>query len=54
VAAGDFGADGKADLVWYNRSTGGVYLWQMNGATPIATTPVATISDLNWGIVHTQ
>jgi hypothetical protein len=47
----DYTADLKADLVWRNRSTGQVYLWTMNGATPTATSPVATVADLNWRIV---
>jgi hypothetical protein len=47
----DYTADMKADLAWRNRSTGQVYLWPMNGATPTAFSPVATISDLNWRIV---
>jgi hypothetical protein len=47
----DYTANMKADLAWRNRSTGQVYLWPMNGATPTAFSPVATISDLNWRIV---
>jgi hypothetical protein len=47
----DYTADMKADLLWYNRSTGQVYLWPMNGATPTAFSPVATVGDLNWRIV---
>jgi hypothetical protein len=47
----DYTADMKADLVWRNHGTGQVYLWTMNGASPTATSPVATVGDLNWQIV---
>jgi hypothetical protein len=47
----DYTADMKADLAWRNSSTGQVYLWTMDGATPTAFSPVATVSDLNWRIV---
>jgi hypothetical protein len=28
---GDFGGDGKADILWRNSSSGQVYVWFMNG-----------------------
>jgi hypothetical protein len=47
----DFHANARADLLWYNRITGQVYLWSMNGGTPTAFNPITTVADLDWGIV---
>jgi hypothetical protein len=44
----DFDADGKHDLLWRNRATGGDVLWKSaNGAT---TQAVEGVGDLNWKI----
>jgi hypothetical protein len=31
AGSADFTGDGKADLVWQNRTTGDIYVWTMNG-----------------------
>src|SRR2546423_1421429 len=31
--AGDFNGDGKTDLLWYNKSSGQVEVWLLNGTT---------------------
>ena len=31
--AGDFDGDGKADILWRNRTTGQDFIWLMNGGT---------------------
>lgn len=47
VATGDFNADGQADLVWRNSTTGGVVVWLMNGVTRVSTV-VLYASDPVW------
>jgi hypothetical protein len=36
VAVGDYNADGRADLVWHNASTGVTELWLMDRLAPLA------------------
>ena len=33
AGTGDFNADGYADIVWYNTSTGQAVIWLMNGTS---------------------
>lgn len=51
IAAGDFNADSKPDLIWRNTSSGRVIVWYMDGATRTGTanlwTP-ATAADALW------
>jgi FG-GAP-like repeat/FG-GAP repeat len=50
----DFNADGKTDILWYNTSTGQVYVWFMNGAVQSSgsfLTPSA-VADKNWQIAQ--
>ncbi|HEV3436513.1 MAG TPA: VCBS repeat-containing protein [Gemmata sp.] len=42
VEAGDFNGDGKADILWYNSSTGEIGIWFMDGQKRTST---ATIVD---------
>src|SRR2546427_1227495 len=35
-ATGDFNGDGKADLLWYNKSNGQVDVWFMNGTSVLS------------------
>src|SRR5262249_14223430 len=47
LVAGDFDRDGKADLLWRNRSTGRVDVWLMNGTTRASATTIWT-GDAAW------
>lgn len=40
---GDFNGDGKADILWYNSSTGDTVVSLMNGASIVSSTLVATL-----------
>ncbi len=46
----DLDGDGKADLLWYNTSTGQVYVMLMNGGTIKAQAMVYTEPNLSWSI----
>jgi hypothetical protein len=37
MAAGDFNADGKTDIVWRNTDSGRTVVWYMNGSTLVST-----------------
>jgi FG-GAP-like repeat/FG-GAP repeat len=50
----DFNADGKTDILWYNTSTGQVYVWFMDGAVQSSgsfLTPSA-VTDKSWQIMQ--
>jgi hypothetical protein len=47
---GDFNQDGRADLVWRNRTTGADYIWYMNGESQIGAAYTVAVSDPNWNI----
>jgi hypothetical protein len=47
----DFNGDGKTDILWREKSTGGVYVWYMNGVTFVSGSWIMTSSDANWGVV---
>jgi hypothetical protein len=53
VGTGDFNGDGKPDLLWYNATTGDVYVWFMNGATLASGTYVYRGADPAWRLVGT-
>ncbi len=50
----DFNADGRADLVWRNRTTGQIIVWNMAGSAYLAYSTIATPRgsqvDTNWTI----
>ena len=49
---GDVDGDADADIVWrYEGSGGAVYLWQMNGSTITAATPISAVADASWQMV---
>jgi hypothetical protein len=47
----DFNGDGKADILWRNTTTGQVFGWLMNGATPLTIGALPTVADPAWQIV---
>ncbi|MGD1873612.1 MAG: FG-GAP-like repeat-containing protein [Mastigocoleus sp.] len=50
-AVEDFGADSKADILWYENTTGEVGLWQMDGTTATSKTLIDTVApSSNWMI----
>jgi hypothetical protein len=51
VGTPDLDGDGKADILWWNSSTGQVYAMLMNGAAIAARGSVYTEPDTNWKIV---
>ena len=54
VGQGDFNGDGIRDLVWWNSSTGQVYIMLMSSATIVKSGMVVyTESNTNWRIVAT-
>jgi hypothetical protein len=48
AATGDINGDGKADLVWRNKSTGANYVWFMNGPTLVNSGPLEPVPDQTW------
>lgn len=52
VAASDFNADGRPDLVWRNYSTGESSAWLMNGTTFLQKCPLPSKA-VNWSIEAT-
>jgi hypothetical protein len=51
VGLGDFNGDGFEDLLWYNSTTGDVYLWEMDGLNIVNQGYVATGVALSLKIV---
>jgi len=51
VATGDINGDGKADLIWWNNSTGQVYAMLINGTSVAGGGFIYTEPDTNWKIV---
>jgi hypothetical protein len=48
--SGDFDGDGKADLLWVNRTTRMVAVWLMNGAAVRSGANVRALADANWQV----
>ena len=54
VGTGDFNADGRADILWRNSSTGENYLYPMNGTAILGTEGyLRTVADQNWKVQAT-
>jgi hypothetical protein len=49
----DFNANGKADIVWRNQTTGENAFWFMNNTTVEGVSLFTTLGDVNWRIVGT-
>jgi hypothetical protein len=48
---GDFNADGRADILWRNQTTGDNAVWFMNGTTFTGSVLLPRAADTNWQIV---
>lgn len=46
----DVDGDGRPDLVWRNRSTGGIAAWLMRGTAFLSFNPLGTMRGDGWGI----
>jgi hypothetical protein len=55
VATGDLNGDGRSDLIWWNKTSGQVFVWNIGGSftTPVfaGSAHVWTEPDTNWKIV---
>ncbi|MEI6206917.1 MAG: SUMF1/EgtB/PvdO family nonheme iron enzyme [Desulfuromonadales bacterium] len=51
VATGDINGDGITDLIWWNKSTGQVYVMLINGTTIAGGNIIYTEPNTNWKIV---
>jgi hypothetical protein len=49
----DFNGDGLSDLLWWNKLSGAVGVWFMNGTTPNGTKEISSGMNLNWEMVGT-
>ena len=49
VGTGDFNGDGKSDILWRNLVNGEVWVWLMDGATPLSQVYVDTV-DLGYAV----
>ena len=47
---GDLDIDGKADVVWRNKTNGHNFAWLMNGTTVASSAFLPSIANLNWEI----
>jgi hypothetical protein len=54
VGSGDLNGDSYADIVWRGKPNGDVWVWLMNGATPLAQTYVASVPDVGYRIVEAR
>jgi hypothetical protein len=48
---GDFDGDGKADILWRNKTNGRNYVYMMNGASIKKGAEVNYVSNLDWDII---
>jgi hypothetical protein len=52
AGTGDFNADGKGDILWYNSNTGKAVIWYLNGATRLGVGDICCLFN-PWQIVAT-
>jgi VCBS repeat protein/FG-GAP repeat protein/fibronectin type III domain protein len=50
AGVGDFNGDGKADILWRNRSTGENYIYLMNGTAIAGEGYLRPLADPNWQV----
>jgi hypothetical protein len=50
AGAGDTNADGRADILWQNKATGGLAVWMLNGFQVVSTQmlSISTMTDPQW------
>jgi hypothetical protein len=53
AAIPDFNADGQADILWRNKTTGQNVVWFMNGTTYSNYAELMQVTDTNWQIMGT-
>jgi FG-GAP-like repeat len=53
VGSGDFNGDGDSDILWQNRSSGQVSIWEMDGNTRIGGGAVANSPGPAWKAIGT-
>jgi hypothetical protein len=53
VGTGDFNKDGNSDILWQNKSTGQVSIWEMDGNTRIGGGAVTPIPGPSWHAIGT-
>ena len=51
AGVGDLNGDGKSDIIWWNKSTGWVGAWLMDGSNYTQASWIFQIVDTNWKIV---
>jgi hypothetical protein len=54
VGSGDVNGDGKADILRWHTTRGEVWLWRMNGATPLSQSYVGVVPGTGFQIVKTR
>ncbi len=47
----DFNGDGRSDILWRHASSGGGYVWLMNGAVRVSNSALPRVADPAWNIV---
>lgn len=47
---GDFDGDGQSDILWRNLASGQLYIWLMNGTSPVRLGCPGAVADLDWQI----
>ncbi len=51
VATGDFNGDGKSDLFWRNKVSGGNIVWTIDGTSVSSIAQSSVVPDTNWKVV---
>ena len=54
VGNGDYNGDGKADILWHHATRGELWVWLMDGTTPLSQTWVATVLEVGYQIVKVK
>jgi hypothetical protein len=54
IGTGDFNSDGNSDILFQNKSTGQVSVWEMNGNHLIGGGMVSANPGLSWHVIGTD